>query len=50
MEEILFENEIALVLIVKNESPYIEEWLDYHFRIGVDKKFLSFGLNLALWN
>ena len=38
--KILFENEIALVLIVKNESPYIEEWLEYHYKIGVDKFYI----------
>ena len=40
MGDILFENEIAFVLIVKNESPYIEEWLEYHYRIGVDKFYI----------
>ena len=38
--QILFENEIALVVCVKNESPYIEEWLEYHSRIGVDKFYI----------
>ena len=40
MEDILFENEVALVLIVKNESRYIGEWLEYHYRIGVDKFYI----------
>ncbi|MBR1420178.1 MAG: glycosyltransferase family 2 protein [Selenomonadaceae bacterium] len=40
MDEILFENEVALVLIVKNESRYIKEWLEYHYRIGVDKFYI----------
>ena len=40
MDNILFENEIALVLIVKNESRYIKEWLEYHYRIGVDKFYI----------
>ena len=40
MDEILFENEVALVLIVKNESRYIGEWLEYHYRIGVDKFYI----------
>ena len=38
--DLLFENEIALVLIVKNESRYIKEWLEYHYRIGVDKFYI----------
>ena len=35
--KILFENEFAIVVCVKNESPYIGEFVDYHYRIGVDK-------------
>ncbi|MBR1421272.1 MAG: glycosyltransferase family 2 protein [Selenomonadaceae bacterium] len=38
--DILFENQIAIVVPVKNESRYIEEWLDYHYRIGVDKFYI----------
>ena len=38
--DILFENQIAIVVTVKNESRYIEEWLDYHYRIGVDKFYI----------
>ncbi|MBR1420180.1 MAG: glycosyltransferase family 2 protein [Selenomonadaceae bacterium] len=40
MEDTIFENEVALVLIVKNESRYIGEWLEYHYRIGVDKFYI----------
>ena len=40
MEDTIFENEIAFVLIVKNESRYIGEWLEYHYRIGVDKFYI----------
>ena len=40
MEDTIFENEVAFVLIVKNESPYINEWLEYHYRIGVDKFYI----------
>ena len=40
MKDLLFENETALVLIVKNESPYISEWLEYHYKIGVDKFYI----------
>ena len=38
--EILFENKLAIVACLKNESPYIEEWLEYHSRIGIDKFYL----------
>ncbi|MBR1421277.1 MAG: glycosyltransferase family 92 protein [Selenomonadaceae bacterium] len=38
--KILFESEIAIVACLKNESPYIEEWLEYHYRIGIDKFYL----------
>lgn len=27
---------IALCLIIKNEGQYLEEWLDYHRKVGVD--------------
>jgi hypothetical protein len=31
---------LAVVLIVKNEASYIEEWLAYHCALGVDHVFL----------
>lgn len=31
---------LAVVIIAKNESEYIAEWLSYHKAIGVDKVFL----------
>jgi len=31
---------IAVVVLVKNEKPYIEEWLKYHTNLGVDKFFI----------
>ena len=40
MEDILFENEIACVMIAKDESPYITEWLEYHHGLGVDKFYI----------
>ena len=40
MNSILFENQIGIVCPIKNESRYISEWLDYHYRIGVDKFYL----------
>ena len=40
MSEVLFENQIGIVCPIKNEARYINEWLDYHYRIGVDKFYL----------
>ena len=40
MSDVLFENEIAFTAAVKNESRYIEEWLEYHYRIGIDKSYI----------
>ena len=40
MKDLIFENEIAITAIIKNESRYISEWLDYHYRIGVDKFYI----------
>lgn len=31
---------IALVCIAKNEDPYIEEWIDYHKKLGFDDIFI----------
>lgn len=31
---------IALVCIAKNEDDYIQEWIDYHFKLGVDEIFI----------
>ncbi|MBR1421273.1 MAG: glycosyltransferase family 92 protein [Selenomonadaceae bacterium] len=39
-DDILFENQLAFVLPVKNESEYIEEWLEYNYAIGVDKFYI----------
>ena len=38
--DIRFENELAFVLPVRNESEYIEEWLEYNYAIGVDKFYI----------
>lgn len=35
-----FENELSIVAIMKNEGPYIKEWLDYHILVGVNKFYL----------
>lgn len=30
-------NELTVACIIKNESPYIKEWIDFHILVGVDK-------------
>ncbi|MDR2709099.1 MAG: glycosyltransferase family 92 protein [Elusimicrobiota bacterium] len=39
-ENIVFENEIAIVAIMKNEGPYLDEWICYHLIMGVEKFYL----------
>lgn len=36
----LFMYDLAVVAIMKNEAPYIKEWLDYHLLAGVDHFFI----------
>ena len=36
----LFPHELAVVAILKNEAPYLKEWLDYHLAAGVDHFYL----------
>lgn len=31
---------VALICIAKNEDKYIQEWIDYHFKIGFDHIFI----------
>jgi len=31
---------VALVCIAKDEDDYIQEWIDYHFKLGVDDIFI----------
>lgn len=31
---------VALVCIAKDEDAYIQEWIDYHFKLGVDDIFI----------
>ncbi|WP_051650275.1 glycosyltransferase family 92 protein [Selenomonas sp. AB3002] len=38
--EAVFEHEMAVVAILKNEGNYIKEWLDYHMSAGVTKFYL----------
>lgn len=35
-----FKNEVAIGAIMKNEGPYLKEWLDFHILVGVNKFFL----------
>ena len=36
----LFLYDLAVVTIIKNEAPYIKEWLDYHLLAGVNHFYL----------
>ena len=36
----LFLYDLAVVAILKNEAPYLKEWLDYHLLAGVDHFYL----------
>lgn len=36
----LFKYELAIVAILKNEAPYIKEWIDYHLLAGVNHFYL----------
>ena len=36
----LFLYDLAVVAIMKNEGPYVKEWLDYHLLAGVDHFFI----------
>ena len=36
----LFKYELAIVAILKNEAPYIKEWIDYHLLAGVEHFYL----------
>ena len=36
----LFRYELAVVAILKNEAPYIREWIEYHLLAGVDHFYL----------
>ena len=40
MDSSLFKYELAIVAILKNEAPYIKEWIDYHLLAGVDHFYL----------
>ena len=34
-----FETELAITAIIKNEAPYIKEWIEYPKLVGVQKIF-----------
>jgi hypothetical protein len=34
------ENYLSVVAIVKNEASYIEEWLEYHLLVGIEKFYI----------
>jgi len=35
-----FENELSVVGIMKDEGPYLKEWIEYHKLVGVEKFYL----------
>jgi hypothetical protein len=35
-----FENKLSVMTIIRNEAPYIKEWLDYHKLVGVEKFYI----------
>lgn len=35
-----FKYQLAVVAIMKNEAPYLQEWIDYHLLAGVDHFYL----------
>jgi hypothetical protein len=39
-ERLSFENELSIAAIVKNEAPYIQEWIEYHLLAGVEKFYI----------
>lgn len=39
-QALTFENELAIVAIIKNEAPYINEWIEYHRALGIKKFYL----------
>ena len=36
----IFEDELTVVAIAKNEAPYIREWVAYHLSVGVSKIYI----------
>lgn len=36
----LFKYKLSIAAIIKNEAPYMKEWIDYHLAAGVDHFYL----------
>ena len=36
----IFEHELAIAAILKDEAPYVKDWIEYHLLIGVTKFYL----------
>lgn len=36
----IYDNNIAIAAILKNEALYIDEWINYHLLLGIDKFYL----------
>ncbi len=39
-KKIKFSHELSIAAIMKNEGPYLKEWLDFHILVGVEKFYL----------
>ncbi len=35
-----YKNKLAIAAIIKNEAPYIKEWIEYHKLVGVEKFYI----------
>lgn len=35
-----YKDNLSFVAIVKNEGPYIKEWIEYHKMVGVDRFYI----------
>jgi hypothetical protein len=36
----IFEHNLAIMAIIKNEAPYLKEWIEYHRIVGIEKFIL----------
>lgn len=39
-EDIIFQHQLSIVAIAKNEAPYIVEWIEFHKLVGVTKFYI----------
>lgn len=39
-KRLVFEDELSIVCIAKNEADYIQEWIEYHLLAGVDRIYV----------